>query len=96
MKVLLAWETLKIFLLTGISKTNILCRKKKKNVVIISNIDGKFISSNLKHKLKKKKNGFKDIYIYKKKFKALALRADAFYKSIFPCVCPCVRVSVHF
>ena len=51
-KILLAWETLKSFLLIGISKWNIFCRKKKKNMVIYSNFHDKFISSNLTYKLK--------------------------------------------
>ena len=46
-KILLGWETLKIFFPTGISKRNILCRKKKKNVVVYSNICDKCIGSNL-------------------------------------------------
>ena len=50
-KILLAWETLKMFLLAGISKRNIFCRKKKKNVVVYSDIYDKFISSNLTYKL---------------------------------------------
>ena len=55
-KILLAWETLEIFLLTGISKRNIFFRKKKKNVVVFSNIHYKFISSNLTDKLKIQNN----------------------------------------
>ena len=51
-KISLAWETFKIFRLTRISKRNIFCRKKKKNVVVYSNIQDKFISSNLTYKLK--------------------------------------------
>ena len=43
---------LKFFLLTGISKRNNFCRKKKKDVVVYSNIYDKFISSNLTYKLK--------------------------------------------
>ena len=54
-KILLAWGTLKIFLLTGISKRNILCRKKKKNVVVYSNICDKCIGSNLTQNKKYKK-----------------------------------------
>ena len=50
-KILLAWEALKMFFLTGISKRNIVCRKKKKNVVVYSNIHAKFISSNPTYKL---------------------------------------------
>ena len=94
MKVLLAWETLKIFLLTGISKTNIICRKKKKNVVIISNIDGKFISSNLKHKLKKKKKKDLEIYIYIKIKINLKHRPSGQMLSISQFFRVCVRVSV--
>ena len=51
-KILLAWQTLNIFIPTGISKRNIFCRKKKKNVVVYNNIYDKFISSNLTYKLK--------------------------------------------
>ena len=47
-KILLALETLKIFLLTGSSKRNIFCRINKKNVVVYNNIHDKFISSNLR------------------------------------------------
>ena len=41
-----------MFLLTGISKRNIFCKKKKKNVVVYGHIYDKFISSNLSYKLK--------------------------------------------
>ena len=53
-KILLAWETLNILLLTGISKRNVFYRKKKKNVVVSSKIHDKFISSNLTYKHTKK------------------------------------------
>ena len=52
MKIKLAGEILKIFLLTGISKRNIFCRKMKKNVAFYSNIHVRFVSSNLTCKLK--------------------------------------------
>ena len=57
-KILLAWEKLIIILQTGISKRNIFCWKKKKYVVVNSNIHDKFVSSNLtyKFKIKKKRN----------------------------------------
>ena len=48
----LGWETPKILLSTGISIRNIFFRKKKKNVVVYSNIHDNFISSNLTYKLK--------------------------------------------
>ena len=41
----------KIFLPTGISNRNIFCMKKKKNVVVYSNIH-KFVSSNLTYNIK--------------------------------------------
>ena len=53
---LLAGETLNIFLLTGISNINIFSIKKKKNVVVYSNIHDKFASTNLRYNFKKKKN----------------------------------------
>ena len=43
-KILLAGETFKFFLLTEISKRNIFCRKKKTNVVVYSNIHDNLIS----------------------------------------------------
>ena len=57
LKVLLAWETLKIFLLTGNSKRNIFCRKKKKNVDVLApfmiSLSLKTIHTNLRKKKEK-------------------------------------------
>ena len=55
-KILLAGETLNIFLLTGISNINIFLIKKKVNVVVYSNIYDKFSSKNLAGKLKNNNN----------------------------------------
>ena len=55
-KMLLAWETLNIFILTGISKINLFFIKKKKNVVVYSNIHDKFASTNFTYNLKNKRN----------------------------------------
>ena len=52
---LLVGETLNIFLLTGIININILVIKKKKNVVVNSNICDEFVSTNLTYNLKNKR-----------------------------------------
>ena len=48
----MAGETLKIFLLTGISKRTFLFMKKKKNVFVYNNIHDKFASTKLRYKHK--------------------------------------------
>ena len=50
-KMLLAGETINIFLQTGISNINICFKKKKKNVVVYRNIHNKFASTTLKYNL---------------------------------------------
>ena len=52
---LVAGETLNIFLLTGISNINIFFINKKKIVVIYSKIHDKFPSTNLTNNLKNKR-----------------------------------------
>ena len=47
------WETLNIFLLTGISKIKIFFKKKKNNVVFNSNIYDEFASKILNYNIKK-------------------------------------------
>ena len=65
---LLAGETLYIFLLTGISNIGIFSIKKNMNVVVYSNIHDKFASTNITCYLKnKKKNKIKnthDFFLY--------------------------------
>ena len=56
---LVAGETLNIFLLTGISNINIFFIKKKKIVVIYSNIHDKFPSKNLANNIKIKAKNLK-------------------------------------
>ena len=58
---LLAWEALNIFLLTGISYINIFFIKKKTNVFFYSYIHDKFASTNITYNLenKRKKKKFK-------------------------------------
>ena len=51
-KMLVAGETLNIFLLTGIANGNIFFMKQKKNEVVYKNIHDKFVSTNPKCKLK--------------------------------------------
>ena len=51
-KMLVAGDTLNIFLLTGISNINIICIKKKNIVVVNSNIYYKFASKILTYKAK--------------------------------------------
>ena len=59
---LLAWETLNIFLLTGMSNIDILLIKKNMNVAGYSIIQNKFAFTNLMGNLKsKRKNLKKDI-----------------------------------
>ena len=53
---LLAGETLYIFLLAGISNIGIFSIKKNMNVVVYSNIHDKFASTNITCYLKNKKN----------------------------------------
>ena len=59
---LLAGQTLNIFLLAGISNENIFCIKKKKNVVVYSNTHDKFASTNLRYKKNKKKTEHNKIF----------------------------------
>ena len=56
---LVAGETLIIFILTGISNMNIFFIKKKKHVVVYSNIHDKFASTNLTYSIKKKRKNLK-------------------------------------
>ena len=52
-KILLAWETPKIFLLTGFSNINIFfIKKKQNNVFVYSNIYDKFAFTNLAYNFK--------------------------------------------
>ena len=51
---LVAGETLNIFLLAGISIINIFFIKKKNNVVVNRNISGKFATKILNYNVKKK------------------------------------------
>ena len=64
-KIKLTGEIPNIFLLAGISKRNILCGKKKKKLVVCSNIHDKFFSLNLTFTLKIyfQKSGHKKIDI---------------------------------
>ena len=70
-KILLAEETLNIFLLTGISNINMFFIKKNMNVIVYSNIHDKFAFTNLSWNLKKnfKKTNFKIDIIHFSVFK---------------------------
>ena len=50
----MAGETLNIFLLNGISNINIFFIKKKNNVVVNSNINGKFATKILNYNVNKR------------------------------------------
>ena len=63
---LMAWDTLNIFLLTGISSINIFFIRKMNNVVVNSNIYDKFASKVLTFNNKKRN---KKQTLHKKKLK---------------------------